>query len=590
MHFLYQTVNDAFLEAKINGAEHRVYLTAPGVSMSVAKALANAVKRLDGNVHLLIDASLESFTRGYNEPQAVLLLQDCIKTHGLDSFRCEDGIRIGVLSVDEDEPVFFLPESVMLESLNEDSYNSAFYDEKQHGDPIGKTNLCSISVPSKEQIEELKYPKTKEEQLQVENIELKQKVKKLQEEIMNMEKEKGRLPIQENLKFVDIEVSNYRFNTLKIKVPGKFLSDRNDVSARMDSKYLVLDTDESMDEMIEIDYNGTRRCYRLLNFFKEIDNLRDNFTVSLGKWKRAILASKRDAFEEECNRLCALSCSIRKALEKSLELKIDSRLEELFQALKPLIETQYKAEHPMIPACSKENLFCYFKNEMSLEINKTLSFFDPQIRYVYKELSREDAESESFRKTLNKTFHHSAFLCKEVIKERTFLHYDEEILRVSQKGKWSVVIIVNYNNYPRNRWELLRGIQRFWKRIVEFIPKEKQHDLEFELKLLFSLEKDANIRIDNLSYLDILDQDVVNAGTFGQTASVYLKSIPSSRWLWEILPLFGPDYSDNRNPQKWAKRLYDEFIQDLDSFGRNYNVSLVSASAVQRFCDDSTLQ
>ena len=97
MHFLYQTVNDSVLAEKINAAEHSVTLTVPGVNISVAEALVNAVERLDGTVHLLIDASLESFTLGYNEPQAVLLLQDCIRMHGLDTFRCEDGIRFAIL-------------------------------------------------------------------------------------------------------------------------------------------------------------------------------------------------------------------------------------------------------------------------------------------------------------------------------------------------------------------------------------------------------------------------------------------------------------------------------------------------------------
>ena len=102
MKILYQMVDDSFLISKIERAKHNVSLTSPGVSMAVAKALDDAVERLGRNVHLLIDASLESFKHGFNDPHAIALLQECIRNHNLDMFRCEDGIRIGVLSVDDE--------------------------------------------------------------------------------------------------------------------------------------------------------------------------------------------------------------------------------------------------------------------------------------------------------------------------------------------------------------------------------------------------------------------------------------------------------------------------------------------------------
>ena len=575
MKILYQMVDDSFLISKIERAKNNVSLTSPGVSMAVAKALDDAVKRLGRNVHLLIDASLESFKHGFNDPHAIALLQECIRNHNLDMFRCEDGIRIGVLSVDDEEPFFFLSESVMLEKLKENYYNSALTDETQQGFLIGETSLSDIQVPSAEQIMEIRTPKTKEEQLQAENIELKQKVEELQEEIREIEKEKGKLPIQKNLKFVDIEVSNYKLNTLKIKVPGKFLAEQKDVNARFDSRYLILDSNENVDEKIQITINGKKRAYSISNFYREVKNLRSNYTAIVGEWNRSILSTKIEEFKSECDRLVELSNCIKEAYAERIKKEIENRLKELFLSLKPLIEVQYKASTQSPAKCSDEVLFAYFRNEMERESEKAKMFFNPQIKCVFKEISREDAESNRFREALRKSLGApSDFLYKNLSKDKTFLYYDEELLRVSERGKRSVVIISNQLNYPSDQWELLRGIQRFWKRIIEFIPEERKKELEFNLNLIFlSLNEEMKIRIDNLSYLDLLDLDVVESGEMGPMAKLYINSIPLHQEQWSFFPLLYPDQPTNLKPREFAQSVLDELIDDLEHFARCYSTT-----------------
>lgn len=569
MKTIYLTLNDSSLMERINSAKHSVSLTAPGVNMDIAVALNDAVERLDGNVHLLIDKSPESYRLGFNDPDAIRFLQKCIQKHGLDSFRCEKGIRMGVLNVD-DEVLYFLPESVLMEELSDDFYNSAYTDETEQGVPIGKTNLSEMWVPNMEQLEEIKTPQTKEEQLQAENSELKQENEKLRKEIKNLEKEKGKLPIQENLKFVDIEGSQYRLNMLKIKVPGKFMTDRNDVSARMESKYLVLDAAESLDEQVEISINGKKKLYKISNFSKEIDDLRKNYTVMLGKWKRAILSTKKEAFEAECENLSRLSFSIKEALTEKIKTKIDKRVDELFQTLRSNIEAQFKKEYSLDVSPSDKDLLLYFRKEMYEEIEKAQLFFDPQIKYVFKELSREDAESVQFCEIIRKTLPYSADLFKDVLKERTFLYFDEELLRVSEEGKKSVVIIANPNNYPNNQWELMRGIQRLWKRMIEFVSDKEKNEFESNLNLLLlTHDKSSKVKIGDLSYLDLLDRDIVSSGAMGKAAKFFLDTIPSCKDFWTYYPLLYPNSNENRNPKKFSQILLKDTIDYLDGIGRD---------------------
>lgn len=559
MHFLYQTVNDSVLAEKINAAEHSVTLTVPGVNISVAEALVNAVERLDGNVHLLIDASLESFTLGYNEPQAVLLLQDCIRMHGLDTFRCEDGIRIGVLSVDDEEPIFFLPESVMLESLNEDSYNSAFFDENRHGNPIGETNLYAIQVPSVAQIEELRVPKTKEEQLFIENIELKKRTEELEKRVEEL-KQDEKVPVQRNLQFIEIVISDFQIGRHKFKLPKSFMTSQNEVNERLESKYSIVDP-KDMDNL-EIKVLGKRTNYMLSDFFREANEIRNTHTFLIGKRNRLIRVSQKKAFELDCKHIKDTADLIRGNLSNLLQERIRERLVDLYCSLENQVQKAFKqAKSHNLVGTEMD----FFENEI-MKANKSVEeFFAPQIHRFYKDISREDAGNAEFRKEIEEAIGPSEtetlFSFQENAENNAFLFPDEILVNMTVNGQ-SVILLRKRYNEVENALEISRGIQNFWARIIDFLSEEDKDDLENALnQKITECEGKIQVSLRDYSYMDLVVFGKADTGLFGNAPKEYVEDVLLGRP--KVVDKLTPDNPLFTYPQKYAANMSSYLLAPL---------------------------
>ena len=401
---LYHAVDDAFLIERINSATRDVSLTAPGISMAVASAMMKAVSRLDGRVQLLVDATPESFHLGYNDPQVIRFLQQGCRKMGLHTFYSESGLRVGVLTVD-DATTIFTPGVLTLEKLSPVSFNAASPVTAQGGGGafVELTELADVIIPEIE-VAEGDVPKTKEEQLQAVICAQQKKIDSLEKKVKDLEREKGKLPIQQNLQFVEIKVSKYRLDKLRIRIPSAFLTNATEVNDRMDSKYLVLNPDEELNDEMELTIHENKESYTIARFFNEIERLREDFTVTLGPWKRGILTKDKDAFEAERRRLDDVAWAFMRALPCFLEGRIKKRLEELYQTLKPQIENEYRRENWWDCDESEKAIKHYFDLAMQQEIDKSLKFFDPQFSVIYMDISREDAESPRFRREVENSF------------------------------------------------------------------------------------------------------------------------------------------------------------------------------------------
>lgn len=117
---IFLSINNEFIYEMIKSAEKSIYLAIPGISKKIADALVDACNRFGGwnNINVVLDSSPKVYYIGFAEYEGYKNLKESGCT-----IRGEDGLRIGLLIIDE-EVYIFSPSSLILESDQENSYNT----------------------------------------------------------------------------------------------------------------------------------------------------------------------------------------------------------------------------------------------------------------------------------------------------------------------------------------------------------------------------------------------------------------------------------------------------------------------------------
>lgn len=112
-------VDDAKLIDRINQANQRIVLVAPGVSEDVAQAVVTAWKHLGpSTVTVILDVDAEVCRLGLGTFEALTVLQDAATAIGT-KVRHQPGVRIGLL-ISDDTTLIFSPTPLLIESESQD--------------------------------------------------------------------------------------------------------------------------------------------------------------------------------------------------------------------------------------------------------------------------------------------------------------------------------------------------------------------------------------------------------------------------------------------------------------------------------------
>ena len=120
MNLALTKVSDEELIRRIDSARQSVALYAPGVGLAVADALCRATVRLRGNVKVALDVSQKSVDMGFLEPEAIRRIWHVQSEHSETGyiFYHVPGMRIGVLFMDSELPLAFVPFAKLMEDEN----------------------------------------------------------------------------------------------------------------------------------------------------------------------------------------------------------------------------------------------------------------------------------------------------------------------------------------------------------------------------------------------------------------------------------------------------------------------------------------
>lgn len=379
---LFTTLTSERICQEIEAAAKHVILAAPGISVTVAKSLLEAKRKLgDGAVQVVLDVSARVTRLGYGEHVAVEMLNEA----GV-MLRQHAGLRIGALICD-DAGWSFATSPCLVEAdptADSEAFNAITLTAAQvlvlRGElPPVIRNDNSVPVPVPE------YPVVGTEP--VEEVTL-SKVKRALEIAPPQQFDLARQTqvYAALIQFVELTFEGFNIQSRRIQLPKTLpliASQDRALKDRVTASLKVLDKIEKPKELQEVT--------------AELEELRQAYLVPVGQAGRVMLKSKRKDFEKELG-------TIEKRLDEckeDLKEELQEALDKVINAIVPDLSRAVLADPPprfrgLFPA-TEESAASYVREELAKSFPTADELVSGmKIHKFYKDVTYETLKNKEF--------------------------------------------------------------------------------------------------------------------------------------------------------------------------------------------------
>jgi hypothetical protein len=310
-------VDDEEIIAAIWSATRRLLIMAPGLSETVAQAIAGKWQELGARaVNVIVDMDPEVCRLGYGDPKAFQQLEIVTKILGT-SIHHQSGIRIGLVVADE-TTLIYAPTPLVVEA-------------KSHL-PTHPNGIRLGSVPA-EVAKELGL----DSEQQIERLIGTQPVST--EDVAAAVSDLSENPPRRFDLTQKVHVFNAAFEFVEFKLEGCSIARK---TVRLPSEFMGLGRDPKTQKMLRTNFRlidednqslSGERVTKLKDFVSE------KFLVSLPNYGNVVLRENKAEFEKAVNTLRRYVARFQKRVERDLQLAIDNNHKALVDALAPAVAT-----------------------------------------------------------------------------------------------------------------------------------------------------------------------------------------------------------------------------------------------------------
>jgi hypothetical protein len=367
-------INQNFIAEQIGRAEKYIFLAIPGITKKISDALIKTHNRLGGweKISVVIDPSSKVYYLGYAELDAFdeLVLCGC-------KIKCENNLRIGLLTVD-DQMFVFSPLSLNLESDEEgaDSVNALMIDYKI-AQPIIE------AIMSGKDINEPEIGKRNISEIEVRIV--KNTVKYNPPQKPDLTRKISVLTSQ--FQFVNLSFKGSRLKNTTITLNARELGIVDeDLANRISGQYRVF---EELPESYERGIRDLKDRYK---------RIKERFTRTIGEHGTIVWVSQRTDFENE---LKALQSEINK-FNKEVVREVVDEANRSKERLKKFINKNYKKTNEQE---SFDQILAQIKRESVVDeiIEKAFAHYTEkeleknlELKYQYYNISPQTVSNEEF--------------------------------------------------------------------------------------------------------------------------------------------------------------------------------------------------
>lgn len=317
---LFTTLNEASICEKIINAKKLVILAAPGIGMTVAKALVKAHHKLGNDfVQVVLDVSAKAARIGYGDHEATKLLFDASIT-----IKMHDGLRIGALICDDEGWSFAsAPLAVELSpKTNSKAFNAITLNSSQVAllkEELPLTNNKSTPLIKDQALGATREVGTKDlDKTTLNNISKALKLVPPKEFDIDRQTQVYVAILQ----FVELKVVGLNIQNRKVQLPRSLpiLSiDNHKLNEKLSTSYKFFEENNNPQSLTEV--------------MEHIEALRKKFLLPVGRFGRVILKSNLTEFKTEYKKIELELNDVKNEITKNLQEKLDKNCKELIDSI-----------------------------------------------------------------------------------------------------------------------------------------------------------------------------------------------------------------------------------------------------------------
>jgi hypothetical protein len=404
-------INDSRICEIIESAQNHMIYAAPSLSKAVAEALLNFAGRKKDGFRIIVDADAEPFQLGFGNFKGIELLnQNNIE------IRKAKGLRIAVLVADELAWVYS-PTPEIIFSQPDDQINNAVSVSKDFAQQILVSIAPEFNINA-DILDTSVLPNSSIPEIGVEVFET-ENLKEIKQELeINPPQQfdaKRKVRVYEgHFQFVEIQLSGCQIGSHKISIPKTLLN----IAKTPDLKNRIKTTFQLVNEDSVV-----------LNKFDAISDavneLRDNYTDSLGRFGRIIQRKIRNKFDNRVEEIRKEIKVLQQTVNSELSAEILSSHEKLVVVLLPGI----KVNPP--PVLEKRAFFGEIDDDLAREfILEELDRVTPKTENLIKEMQLNcDYKNITYEMLNDKEF---VSKVKEKYPKLEKLYEEDEAIKVKQ--------------------------------------------------------------------------------------------------------------------------------------------------------------
>lgn len=390
---IFSPITDDTLKANILAAKERLVFIAPGVSASLAKALAEVMYRpTRPHMIIIMDVSTDVYHLGYGDPEGLDILMKCAKATGV-LIAQQDGIRTGILISDE-TTLIYTPTPLCVE----DNSKTA---PKLNGIDLSGGNLKKLELACEASAETSEALKR---EIGLDPVQPKQ-LEKVKEQLKDnppvpVDIQRKRRVWSAKFEYVELEVRGVNISKKKIEIPSSyfgFVCQDHDLEESIKHAMVLFEnttvpvTGEISVALKKLEKYTRRGITQIddktvLNIKKK---LIDDFGVQVTDYGTILEIKQKKEFDEYVNALEKVVIWYSAAIKSQISDRIDKLVSRLTDAVDP-----GASENEAELRDARERI----RNDIFPK--GTVEITEGVVHKLYKGFTYETARDERFQKAL----------------------------------------------------------------------------------------------------------------------------------------------------------------------------------------------
>lgn len=391
----FTVATDDSLSELIFNARDRILYVAPGITEPVAIALVSKLADSRLTITVIIDNDPEVYRLGYGTPEGLAMLKTQLDKHQF-GLRCQPGIRIGVLVVD-DKTIIYAPAPQLIEagSSSTSKPNALFFEDSISNILLDSAGASENTLQSDGEIgTQALTPKDVDA--------IKKNVDENPPEPFDLT-QKARV-FSSRLQYVEFKVEEYRLTTHTVAIPAYLMGLAGDMQNQWRNSLKIM-TMESTAVKLKIDV-GQGKMEEISVNQKYLDSERkkieDKFLIPIQGFGSVMFKNKQKEFETEVADFDTLLILYFETLSEQLSKQLDGLVKSVVNRLLPSVIANPPEKYKRHGMPTESDISELLERDIMDAVSIKTLLKKHRIKKIYKDIAYQSVKSNEFGQQLHK--------------------------------------------------------------------------------------------------------------------------------------------------------------------------------------------